>query len=106
MLVELDIFSGRPNPRWQLDVRGSNELLQLEAHLTTTTALPTYPPGLGYRGFSYADETVSGLAYHGFVKTPRGVLADPSFSIELFLLAQLPAEFAQLRTRIASELVK
>lgn len=103
MRVELDVFSGRPNPRWRLDARSSRELRQLEDRLTASTSAPADPPALGYRGFSYADAAGRRRAYHGYVRTPRAVMADPLFSIERFLLDQLPAEFAPLRTRIASE---
>lgn len=48
--VELDIFSGRPNPRWALS--SANALVFLER----LAALPAAPPSplaanLGYRGF-------------------------------------------------------
>ena len=48
--IELDIFSGRPNPTWALGERAN---AQLEAMIQG--ALPaqgnTNLPGLGYRGF-------------------------------------------------------
>jgi hypothetical protein len=43
-------------------------------------------------------------AYRGYVKTARTVFADPSFSVEQFLLKQVPAEYDALCRRIASEL--
>ncbi len=45
----LDIFSGRPNPRWTLSDEQVNDL---QARLRTLPeASPVAPPGLGYRGF-------------------------------------------------------
>lgn len=46
--VMLDIFSGRPNPKWTL----SNELVdELKAKFVKLPkAEPATPPGLGYRG--------------------------------------------------------
>ena len=103
MVVELDVFSGRPNPRWELDDRASQELRQLQGRLTKARETPPEPPGLGYRGFLYGDgERV--LAYRGYVRTPAGDLADPTFSIERFLLDRLPAEHSALRQRIEAEL--
>jgi hypothetical protein len=47
--VMLDIFSGRPNPRWTLSDEQVNDL---QARLRVLPeAMPFTPPGLGYRGF-------------------------------------------------------
>lgn len=104
MLVELDVFSGRPNPRWELDEQSSQQLRQLEERLTSARQAPVEPPGLGYRGFVHSDGSGQVRAYRGYVRTPREVLADPTFSVEKFLLDRLPAEYAELRASIAAEL--
>ncbi len=103
MLVELDVFSGRPNPRWELDEQSSKGLRQLEARLTPARSAPAEPPGLGYRGFAYSDASSPVRAYRGYLRTSRGVLADPTFSVEKYLLDQLPAEYAELRSMVAAE---
>jgi hypothetical protein len=104
MLVELDVFSGRPNPRWELDEPSSQQLRQLHSRLTATRQTPPEPPGLGYRGFLYSDVTGRARAYRGYIRIKRGVFADPSLSIERLLLEKLPEEYSALRRRIASEL--
>jgi hypothetical protein len=104
MFVELDAFSGRPNPRWQLDAKDTEELLRLQSRLEVSAGRPVEPPGLGYRGFVYRDATGACRAYKGVVLTPKGVLADPSYSVERFLLERVPEEFAPLRQRIVAEL--
>jgi hypothetical protein len=50
--VEVDIFSGRPNPTWTLDADSAHRLATLTSHLTPAPA-GTAPgdPGLGFRGF-------------------------------------------------------
>jgi hypothetical protein len=48
--VELDIFSGRPNPRWSLSPQECTTLQERLAGLPPTTKAATEPPGLGYRG--------------------------------------------------------
>jgi len=50
MRVELDIFSGRPNPTWEMS---PEEAAEFHKRLTTLirTEKPSDPPGLGYRGF-------------------------------------------------------
>lgn len=104
MLVELDVFSGRPNPRWELDELQSQRLLQIQNQLKASDRVPVEPPGLGYRGFRYSDANGPVRAYYGYVKTARAVFADPSFSVERYLLDQVPMEFAALRARIEKEL--
>jgi hypothetical protein len=47
--VELDIFSGRPNPRWMLLTEQTDKLRALLQ--AREPALPEDPAGLGYRGF-------------------------------------------------------
>jgi len=50
--VELDIFSGRPNPRWTLDGREEAELIERMSDRTVPFVAPNDTDGyLGYRGF-------------------------------------------------------
>lgn len=103
MIVELDIFSGQPNPRLKLDDDDAGKLRRLQASLLPSVTAAPEPPPLGYRGFTY-DSGGSCRAYKGYVQTPQGVLADPLCSIEQFLLDRLPGEFATLGREIVSEL--
>lgn len=50
--VELDIFSGRPNPTWILSEREEKELID-RVHADTSIIAPVTAPagGLGYRGY-------------------------------------------------------
>ena len=50
MRVELDIFSGRPNPSWQMSAEEAAEFLHLIRSLPKTERLSD-EGGLGYRGF-------------------------------------------------------
>lgn len=104
MLVELDAFSGRPNPAWELDAASSDAVRQLVARLVAASGRPAEPPGLGYRGFVFTDGTDRSRAYKGYVIRPDVVLADPSLSVERFLLDHLPAELQDQHQRIAVEL--
>lgn len=50
--VELDVFSGRPNPEWLLDPKEEDQLFaRLEAEPTLMIPLNTDTGGLGYRGY-------------------------------------------------------
>lgn len=104
MLVELDVFSGRPNPHWQLDEQHREELLRLQGHLTPASQTAPEPPGLGYRGFVYSDRGGQVRAYRGHVVTARGMLEDPTFTIERYLLEHTPAEYREVARRVATEL--
>lgn len=53
MQVELDIYSGQPNPRWALDATQSAELARRLAALPPSAA-GSLPDGLGYRGLRVA----------------------------------------------------
>ena len=52
--VELDVFSGRPNPTWELDDRSGSELLARIERLPRTTSRTT-SASLGYRGWILSD---------------------------------------------------
>jgi hypothetical protein len=103
MRVELDVFSGRPNPRWELDEDSAVALRCLLSRLSVSTDTPPKEPGLGYRGFVFAGETGRQRAYKGYVIRSDTVFADPSSSIERFLSDRLPTELRDLRSRIALE---
>jgi hypothetical protein len=103
MIVELDIFSGRPNPQWTLDDPACRAVLDLERSLAPGAASPGQPPPpLGYRGFLYAPSGDDPRrAFLGRVERADRVLDDPEFSIERLLLRSLPPELAPLGERIA-----
>jgi hypothetical protein len=104
MVVELEVFSGRPNPRWELDEKNAATLTRLEASLRAADRAPPAAPGLGYRGFKYTGPAGSNVVYKGFVRTPSGIFADPMFAIEQFLVGTLPDDFASLAQAITPEL--
>ena len=105
MHVELDIFSGRPNPAWQLDEVAAGEVRRLVAALSPSTARAANPPGLGYRGFICTESGKTWRAFKGTVTWRDEVLADQDRTVERFLLEQLPADHVNLRQKIAQELL-
>ena len=91
--IELDIFSGRPNPEWILT---ATEAAELEA-MTTSLALAETPPlpfnDLGYRGIIVTDPERVGwslVVYRDTVRlrTSEGttVRVDPGGTVERWLL--------------------
>ena len=68
MEVELDIFSGRPNPSWQLSPERAAELAAKLQGLSEKTQ-PAQDPGLGYRGFTLRDGSRTVRIFQGRVTT-------------------------------------
>lgn len=70
--VELDIFSGRPNPTWKLSAEETSQFLGLLRELPSTEP-GWFDAGLGYRGFAVSFQDPQGRAtrvqiYKGIVK--------------------------------------
>ena len=73
--VELDVFSGRPNPRWVLQAEERDSLLELVRSLREAGG-PMPATGLGYRGFILHDGDREILVYRGLVRVRRGTDED------------------------------
>ncbi len=103
MLIELDIFSGRPNPRFRLSARDGRTLVALHEALRAAKPEPLSLPGLGYRGFVYS---IGGpmRAFRGHITGPSVALSDPTMTVERFLLDRLPPEHSALRPAILAAL--
>jgi hypothetical protein len=104
MIVELDVFSGRPNPRWQLDEARARQLEALHHQLPAATEVAAEPPGLGYRGFLYALDAARWRAWKGFVTADDQTLVDRPRAVVRLLLGALPGEHAELREHLAHEI--
>ena len=104
MLVELDVFSGRPNPRWHVDEPIDRQIRELHGRLASTSILPAEPPGLGYRGFRYTLDGAVWRAWNGALIGPDRILHDPTRSVERLLLGQLSDEYKDLRSRLEREM--
>ena len=113
--VSLGIYSGRPDPAWELSEAQSAVLLAMLADLQEGSGVPP-EGGLGYRGFGLrvrvdgqADQDL--VAFRGAVAAPgtgpRRVWADATRSIERFLLDTgrsrlAPAEIEAVETDLRS----
>ena len=64
--VELDVFSGRVNPSWDLPAKDASELARRLAGLPSV-ARPPAEPGLGYRGFVISSPDRIVRVYQGVV---------------------------------------
>lgn len=104
LTVELDVFSGRPNPTWQLSGAEAaglrRQLTALTPHPMAPDRVPSPSGRLGYRGFVVFDpsRTLAGAdrleVGEGFVRAVDGatgrtlaVFADADHSAERWLTA-------------------
>jgi hypothetical protein len=113
-LVTLDVFSGRPNPTFQLTPEQEHQLSErLHAMTAFTTARPSgVNGGLGYRGFHIAEnvESLGGAArmvvHEGIVDRGLGLgnyVADPDLEQWLLSLAE-PATGGEVREHVAAQI--
>jgi len=94
--IEMDVFSGRPNPSWELSPSESGELLKELSPLPEADKNKVeFFDGLGYRGFiiSVQDaDKATGLSdiyrvYKGFILVKDKVFSDKN-SLEKKLMDQ------------------
>ena len=100
MRVELDMFSGRPNPTWDLDDAAERELLALESNLRPAGRPGVEPPPLGYRGFAYGDASISRHVFDGILSMAGQSYEDPDHRIERLLMASIPHTLQALREHL------
>jgi hypothetical protein len=103
--IELDAFSGRPNPRWELTQAQAAEFLKLLRALQPAQMSHSMGDGLGYRGFivSANGGPVDGYGeirvYRGTVLVRRGdrteALSDPQQILERWLLRSARGHVAE-----------
>ena len=99
--VELDVFSGRPNPVWMLDEDGGVELRRRIDLLPHCDAPWEQAPALGYRGFCFTLAEARCRVFHTILQvSDTQHLSDPSRTVETFLIGTLPPKWADLRERI------
>ena len=84
MRVEIDVFSGRPNPRWDLSPQEVREFLELFQNLPQSETGGSVKQDLGYRGLVVtADEKETG-GYEKLVISNGIVLASEANKSEQF----------------------
>lgn len=101
--VELDIFSGRPNPSWRLGEREQATLLQLIGDLPPASERGADPPGLGYRGLIVRLGEQVLRAFGSTIEWNGGLYRDQNRTVEKLLLEsmapELRAQFAPMLPR-------
>jgi hypothetical protein len=94
MTVELDVFSGQPNPRWELTPEQSREFRKRVAALPHPPSPPRMFDGLGYRGLVLHDPAARSESFRvgfGWVVHQQGDAAsnfvDQGRGLEKWLLS-------------------
>jgi hypothetical protein len=91
--VEIDLFSGRPNPSFKLDPPATHELLGLLGNLKQSDVKAVRRDGLGFRGFAVSVEGQPQLYVSGpAVSAGSEQFVDEAQTIERFLLSRIPAD--------------
>lgn len=88
--VILDIFSGLPNPQWQLGAEQSLAMVTLVSGLSAAepNEMPALPD-LGYRGFEisgFDTDCDTYRVFRGYVDACGSIMRDPEKRAELWLL--------------------
>ncbi|MEO8554609.1 MAG: class I SAM-dependent methyltransferase [Kofleriaceae bacterium] len=97
--VTIQIYSGRPDPSWDLDPVAERELVRRVGALAPAAAAPAPAPGLGYRGFAVVSGDLELQVCGDRVSMAGRALADPTASVEAWLLATSPLD-RELRAQI------
>jgi hypothetical protein len=89
--VELDVFSGRPNPAWRLDTAREVEFVNRLRALPPARREVSGLPGLGYRGVlvrssRMGEPRFNMRVYKGIVQDAGGDREDPGRELERWLL--------------------
>ena len=64
--IELDVYSGKPNPKWELPPEEASGLLKIIESAPEEKAEMNLP-GLGYRGFILRSGKKTIRVYHGLI---------------------------------------
>jgi hypothetical protein len=103
--VEIDVYSGRPNPSWELGPADSRALGELVRRLPHARGAGDYRDGLGFRGF-IVDLIEDGNPLQ--LRISATSISDGSIyffdehrEVEKFLLSKMPAD---LRKQLSSAL--
>jgi hypothetical protein len=91
--VEIDLFSGRPNPSFKLDQPATHKLLGLLGNLKQSDGKAVRRDGLGFRGFAVSVEGQPDIYVSGpAVSVGSRQFVDEAGAIERFLLSRIPVD--------------
>ena len=95
MIIELEVFSGQPNPKWEADDETAT-LIRDRLARVTVPVVAEQRDTLGYRGFQVVDEGFKWHVGFGLVMSSKGRFVD-NVGIEDGLIEGIPDELSALR---------
>ena len=114
--VELDIYSGLPNPTWTIAPALASDLEGRIASLNSSREISECPQNLGYRGFivqsldAQSNSIQTLHACRGVIKVTDAIgsryYVDPQRQIELWLLASSALAQPPISEELAAQIVK
>ena len=104
LIATILIYSGRENPRWEIDGPAERDVLGRLASLAEVRCGPAAPPGLGYSGIELMREPGGErwTLHAGVVRSGEACFADSGRTLERALVA---LGRARLGERIPANLV-
>ena len=92
--IEVDVFSGRPNPSFALGEEDARQLKQLLDEAREAATEFSAPPALGFRGYviRFAPSQEEYRLFGGVIVKGGRAFRDPHREAEEFVRARLPAE--------------
>ena len=92
-VVEMDVYSGRPNPSWSLDAPDTESiLLLLRAAVAASPVHSLAEPPLGYRGFIVFHDSATYRVGRGHVEFAGSTYRDVDRAAEKRLIHGMPPE--------------
>jgi hypothetical protein len=94
--VEVDVYSGRPNPSWQLDAAQAHSLLRMldDVQRSGRRRQPCVNPGLGYRGLTLRiverAGTTNWRVFRHCLEHDGQAFDDAGARVQAFLLRSMP----------------
>ena len=110
--IELDVFSGRPNPTWNLTPGQAQELLRVLDVIRRDgrTRPPCQVPGLGYRGFHVRTasdaQSATWQVFDGCVEYDGQFFDDSGRVAENYLLEAMPAQLKRDLTAVLPHILR
>ncbi|HWX82774.1 MAG TPA: hypothetical protein VNZ48_04160 [Xanthobacteraceae bacterium] len=97
----LDVFSGRPNPSWELRDEQAQTLLHMldDIGQAGRTRQPCHTPDLGYRGLhlriATGSQVMDGRVFEECLEYQNQFLYDSGRAIEAYLLQSMPEQLSR-----------
>jgi hypothetical protein len=97
--IEIDIFSGQPNPRVELRGQAAKRLSDLLEHKRQRSQVSNFSANLGFRGFLVRLESSKNVTYRVLGDTlikGADAFSDPNGEAQEYIMSVLPSAMKRL----------